>query len=188
MSHRGASLSAAGILAALLAAAPVAAAPTAQFCGSPHALLLTVESTEVRLQVQTFRRTTFILTDGTVVDSQVENAIVAPRFQIELLPAASQIVRGAASQADFESFASALAAARPGVAHDCLYLIGDLPDFTEFRLTWYGKGKRKNTFLVSQEVAGPICSQEVNDLIDRFFDLRYHTLKAPSSEVLSSVP
>jgi hypothetical protein len=183
---RRATLWPAGYLVVLLASAPLAAAPAERFCGTPQKPLLTVESTEVQsFGLRWIRRSMFVFTDGLVVDSQVVNEFDFQTHQLAALPVAAQIGRGTASMDNFAAFASALGAARPGLAHDCLYGVSDAGDYTEFRLTWYGKGKRKNTFIVSPNIVAPDCTQQINDLIERILRLRN---EPPVSEILSWVP
>jgi hypothetical protein len=188
--RKGAPLGPLGCLVALLAAAPAAAAPPVQFCGLPQKPLLTVDSHRfMNFGVTQRRATAFVFADGTVVYSEtVEVLNQHPQTPPTDLPSVSQVARGTAARDVFASFTSALLAARPGLAHDCFYTVGDASDFTDYRLTWYGKGKRKNAFLVSTNLTAPDCGQEIDDLILRISAVVGSTLSSPATETLTSGP
>lgn len=176
-------------LLALAASEPGVAAPPVQFCGMPQKPLLTVDSNNVlEFGGRQTRSSTFIFADGTVVDSEILN-VTDPTNTQKTLPKTSRVARGTAGQDAFAALVSALAAARAGFARDCYYTLYDSGDFTDSRLTWYGRGSRKNTFLVStNSTTGPDCRQEINDLIDRIAAVRGSALASPATEILASGP
>jgi hypothetical protein len=185
----GAGLGPAGCLVALLSSAPAAAAPPVQFCGMPEKPLLTVDSHRFAdFGVRQTRASAFISTDGTVVYSQVVDVLDPHASRQATLPSFSRVARGTAAQEVFASLASALVAARPGAAPDCYYTVNDAGDSTDFRLTWYGKGRRKNSFLVSTSIAAPDCGPEIDDLINRIRAAIASALSSPAAETLSSGP
>jgi hypothetical protein len=186
---RGAFLGPAGCLAALLHAAPAAAAPPVSFCGLPQKPLLTVSSHRfMSFGAVQVRATTFIFTDGAVVQSESVEAQDPHASVQSSLPRSAFVARGTASPDVFASFVSALLAARPGAARDCFNTVNDTGDFTDYRLTWFGKGQRKNTFLDSTQVAGPDCGPAIDHLIERTLAVVGSALNPPAAEILTSGP
>jgi hypothetical protein len=187
--RQNAALSPVGCLVALLTSMPAAAAPPVQFCGMPQKPLLTVDSHRfMDFGVTQKRASAFIFADGTVVYSQIVDVVDQHASTPSTLPSVSQIARGTAAHDAFAAFAAALLAARPGFAHDCFYTVSDAGDSTDYRLTWYGKGKRKNTFLVSTTITAPDCGREIDDLIVRISAAIGSALSSAATETLVSGP
>jgi hypothetical protein len=187
--RKGAALGPVVCLVALLASTPAAAAPPVQFCGLPQKPLLTVDSHRfMDFGVTQRRASAFIFADGTVVYSQIVDVLNQHASTPSTLPSFSQIARGTAAHDAFAAFAAALLAARPGFAQDCFYTVSDVSDSTDYRLTWYGKGQRKNTFLVSTAITAPDCGPEIDDLIVRISAAIGSVLSSPATESLVSGP
>ncbi|HVT59593.1 MAG TPA: hypothetical protein VHR45_14470 [Thermoanaerobaculia bacterium] len=187
--RKGAALGPVCCLVALLTTAPAAAAPPVQFCGMPRNPLLTVDSNHVSgFGVMQTRATAFIFADGAVVYSAVSTSGFRTTPAQGSMPRSSAVARGTAAQDAFASLVSALAAAQVGHAHDCFNTVNDVGDFTDFRLTWHGKGSRKNTFLVSTNVTAPDCGPEIDDLIRRIEGTLGSALSSPAAETLVSGP
>jgi hypothetical protein len=155
----------------------------------PGKLLLAVESTTVvNLGYETIRTTTFIFADRKVVASEVANTFDRKIGHQRSLPDYSKIMRGTLPPDVFAFLVSALGAARAGVAQDCFNVDTDAGLLPDYRITWYGKGKRRNTFLASTQLDQNPCTLEMDALLRSIEDVRGVILSSPDSEILLSPP
>jgi hypothetical protein len=76
------------------------------------------------------------------------------------------VVSGKVSAERMRTLILAMAELKVGLQQDCLIDPPDSPLEWYFQFSWFGAGKRKNTFKVSQDSGGPPCPAAAEALID----------------------
>jgi hypothetical protein len=169
---------------ALLAAAPAAAfaAEPVRFGGvEAPPLVYAISSINVPEAGLITSRTLFVLQGGYTV------AVFSRRGPLDTFPFQTTVTAGQGDPAAYRELVEAMAAVRVGLQGNCFNLPLDTHiSEQELRLSWFGRGRRRNTFLVSSEnTAVPLCpfgmDRLVNALDDYAFSLREtESLSAPA--------
>ena len=178
MNHRLAVLA----LLALVPSAARAAEPVS-FCGvtAPPLVYATSSSFAPGFSPTVFTRTLYVLQGGfTVITS-------SRHLPGENLPVSTQVTAGQGDPAAYGALVAAMAAVRVGFQRDCYTLPLDA-HFAEdqTRLTWFGRGRRQNTFLVTNlRTELPPCPAAMDSLIDA---LEQYVLALKDRHTLATPP
>jgi hypothetical protein len=151
-------------LLVLVPAAARAAEPT-RFCGvEAPPLLYTIKNWRAPSITPVIHTITqYIQQGGSVV------AVSSPRLPGSDLPANTFVVSGQGRPDHYRDLLAALGAIHVGFQRDCWAPpINNVEDAEEeTRITWYGRGRRRNTFLVtSRDRSLPACPPEMTSLLN----------------------
>ena len=122
----------------------------------------------------------YVFRDGTVLGSELLTV-----FPVSL-PLQGFTYSGRATAANMAALRTALNAAQAGKLTDCYYDPPDSPVSLQYRFTWFGRGDRRNTFVVTDSSTPPRCPPEVEGLLDAAFAVTASVAKAP--QTVLSVP
>lgn len=97
------------------------------------------------------------------------------------------ITRATSSTGELQALNLALIAVRAGVQEDC-QIVNGVRGGGYYKFTWYGKGARMNDFqvLIREEALPGVsnCTEEVEDLIQAFFQFERRLKDQPDAEIL----
>jgi hypothetical protein len=137
------------------------AAPDVAFFGrTVNPLLYVVSAESFDFGEHWAKRQTYIFRDGTVL-STLLNENVHSR-----LPAGGQVFSGKVSAEQMRLLVLAVAEVKVGLQQDCTIDPPDSPLEWHFQFSWFGAGKRKNTFKATEDGPGLPCPPATEALID----------------------
>jgi hypothetical protein len=136
------------------------AAPDVAFFGrTVNPLLYVVSAESFDFGEHWTKRQVYIFRDGTVLSAPVREVYSSP------LPLGGEVFSGKVSADQMRSLLLAMAEVKVGLQRDCSIDPPDSPLEWYFEFSWFGAGKRKNTFKATEGPGIP-CPPATEALID----------------------